>query len=49
VHSDAQADIVQALIALGYSERDATSALKGMPADIGVAEGIKLALKSLAR
>jgi Holliday junction DNA helicase RuvA len=47
--SDAQADIVQALIALGYSERDAGSALKGMPSDIGVAEGIKLALKSLAR
>ena len=47
--SDAQADIVQALVALGYSERDAAAALKGMPADIGVADGIKSALKSLAR
>jgi holliday junction DNA helicase RuvA len=45
--SDAQADIVQALIALGYSERDAAAALKSLPAEVGVSEGIKLALKSL--
>ena len=49
VTSDAQADIVQALVALGYSERDAAAALKAMPADIGVADGIKQALKALAR
>jgi len=49
VTSDAQADIVQALVALGYSERDAAAALKAMPADIGVSDGIKQALKSLAR
>jgi Holliday junction DNA helicase RuvA len=47
--SDAQADIVQALVALGYSERDANAALKGLPADVGVADGIKTALKALAR
>lgn len=47
--SAAQADIVQALVALGYSERDAAAALKGLPADIGVADGIKTALKALAR
>ncbi len=47
--SDAQADIVQALIALGYSERDAAAVLKSMPADVGVSDGIKLALKSLSR
>ncbi len=46
--SDAQADIQQALVALGYSERDAVSACKALPAGIGVADGIKLALKSLA-
>jgi Holliday junction DNA helicase RuvA len=49
VTSDAQADIVQALITLGYSERDAAAALKLLPADVGVSDGIKLALKSLSR
>lgn len=47
--SDAQADITQALMALGYNEREAAAALKSLPADIGVSEGIKLALKSLSR
>jgi len=45
----AQADIVQALVALGYSEREAAAALKALPADSGVSDGIKLALKALAR
>ena len=49
VASEAQADIVQALVALGYSERDAAAALKGLPGGVGVSEGIKLALKALAR
>ena len=48
VKNDAQADILQALVALGYSDRDAAAALKTMPADVGVSEGIKLALKALA-
>jgi Holliday junction DNA helicase RuvA len=47
--SDAQADIVQALVALGYSEREADTALKALPPDVGVAEGIKLALKALSK
>lgn len=47
--SDAQADIVQALLALGYNERDAKAALKALPPGVGVAEGIKLALKALSR
>jgi Holliday junction DNA helicase RuvA len=46
--SDSQADILQALVALGYSEKDAGAALKTMPVDVGVSDGIKLALKSLA-
>ena len=46
---DAQADIVQALQALGYNEREAAAALKALPPNIGVSEGIKLALKSLSR
>jgi Holliday junction DNA helicase RuvA len=49
VSSDAQADIVQALVALGYNDRDAAAALKSLPPDIGVADGIKQALKSLSR
>ena len=44
-----QADILQALLALGYNDREAAAALKALPADIGVSEGIKLALKSLGR
>ena len=47
--SEAQGDITQALQALGYNEREAQAALKALPADIGVSEGIKLALKSLNR
>ena len=46
---DAHGDIGQALIALGYSEKEAAVALKALPADIGVSEGIKLALKALAK
>jgi Holliday junction DNA helicase RuvA len=45
--TDMQNDIVQALMALGYNEREAAAALKALPADVGVSEGIKLALKSL--
>ncbi len=48
VASDAQADILQALIALGYSDREAAAALKSLPPDASVSDGIKLALKSLA-
>ncbi|MEA3393796.1 MAG: Holliday junction branch migration protein RuvA [Pseudomonadota bacterium] len=47
--NDAQGDILQALLALGYSDKEAAAALKALPADIGVSEGIKLALKALAR
>jgi Holliday junction DNA helicase RuvA len=47
--SDVQSDIQQALMALGYSDKDAAAALKPLPADVGVSEGIKLALKALAK
>jgi Holliday junction DNA helicase RuvA len=46
---EAPSDILQALLALGYSEREAAAACKALPAGVGVAEGIKLALKALAR
>lgn len=45
----AQSDIAAALLALGYNEREAAIALKGLPADISVNDGIRQALKSLAR
>ncbi|MBP7413317.1 MAG: Holliday junction branch migration protein RuvA [Giesbergeria sp.] len=44
-----QADILQALLALGYSDKDAAAALKALPADVGVSDGIKLALRALAK
>jgi Holliday junction DNA helicase RuvA len=47
--TDAQADILQALVALGYSDKEAQAALKPLPKDVGVSEGIRLALKALAR
>lgn len=42
-------DIAQALVALGYSDKEASLALKALPAEIGVSEGIKLALKALTQ
>jgi holliday junction DNA helicase RuvA len=47
--SDAQIDILQALVALGYSDKEAAAALKSLPADVGVSEGIKLALRALTK
>jgi len=47
--NDAQADILQALLALGYADKEAQAALKQLPADIGVSDGIKAALRSLSR
>jgi Holliday junction DNA helicase RuvA len=47
--TDAQADILQALVALGYSDREAAAALKALPQDVAVGEGIKLALRTLAK
>jgi Holliday junction DNA helicase RuvA len=49
VASNAQGDILQALLALGYSDREAAAALKALPADVGVSDGIKLALRALAK
>ena len=46
---DASSDILNALIALGYSDKESLMALKLLPKDCGVSEGIKLALKSLSK
>ncbi len=47
--SDAQADILQALVALGYSDKEASASVKLLPKEVGVSDGIKLALKALAK
>jgi holliday junction DNA helicase RuvA len=44
--SDTGSDVLRALLALGYSEKEAVVAIKSLPAGVSVAEGIKLALKS---
>lgn len=49
VPADAQADILNALTALGYSEKESLAALKTIPAGTALTDGIKLALKALAR
>ena len=49
VGNAAQGDILQALLALGYSDREAAAALKALPADVGVSDGIKLALRALGK
>jgi Holliday junction DNA helicase RuvA len=46
---DATADIVHALLALGYNEREAHAAVRRLPAGTGTSDGIRLALKSLAK
>jgi len=48
-HSDATADILNALLALGYSDKEAMLALKQVPAGSGISDGIKLALKALSK
>ena len=42
-------DVLNALLALGYNEREAMAAVKTLPADAAVEEGIRLALKSLSK
>jgi Holliday junction DNA helicase RuvA len=47
--ADHSADILRALLALGYSEREAAQAARQLPADTTVSDGIRQALKLLAR
>ena len=42
-------DVVNALLALGYSEKEAHAAIKGLAPGVPVAEGIRAALKALAK
>ncbi len=49
IHSDATSDVLNALLALGYSDKEALLAMKQVPAGSGVSDGIKLALKALSK
>ena len=49
VRNDAQSDILNALLALGYSDKEALAAIKNMPAGSTVSDGIKFALKALSK
>jgi len=42
-------DTLNALLALGYNEREALAAVKQLPADVSVSDGIRQALKTLSR
>ena len=42
-------DILNALMALGYNEREALAAMKGLPEDVTVSDGIRQALKLLGK
>lgn len=48
-HHDGTSDILNALLALGYSDKEAMLALKHVPAGSNVSDGIKLALKALSK
>ena len=49
VAGGAAADILHALVALGYSEKEALAAIKGLTPGVAVADGIRAALKALAK
>ena len=47
VAEDSQSDILNALLALGYNEREASAAMRQLPAGTGTSDGIRQALKLL--
>ena len=49
VSKEKPSDVVNALLGLGYSEKEALSAVKGLAPGTPVAEGIRAALKVLAK
>ena len=46
---DSRGDILNALLALGYNEREAAAAMKQLPAGTGTSDGIRQALKLLSK
>ena len=49
VAEDSQSDILNALLALGYNEREARAAMKQLPHGTGTSDGIRQALKLLSK
>ena len=49
VAQSANGDVVNALLGLGYNEREAAAAVKQLPAELQLADAIRLALKHLAK
>lgn len=47
--ASARDDVVNALLALGYNAKEAEAAIKLLPEDVSVNDGIRQALKSLAK
>jgi Holliday junction DNA helicase RuvA len=47
--AEGSSDVLNALLGLGYSEKEALIAVKGLPPGLAVAEGIRAALKALAK
>jgi Holliday junction DNA helicase RuvA len=47
--SPPRGDVVNALLALGYNDREAQAAVKELPAELALADAIRQALKHLAR
>lgn len=47
--SDTRSDITQALLALGYNEKEATATVRQLAADLSTSEGIRQALKLLSK
>ncbi|MBI5899374.1 MAG: Holliday junction branch migration protein RuvA [Rhodocyclales bacterium] len=47
--TDAASDIMNALLALGYNERETLSAMKSLAPGVSVADGIRAALKLLSK
>ena len=49
IAEDSQHDILNALLALGYNDREASAALKQLPAGCSTSDGIRQALKLLSK
>ena len=46
---DSRQDVVQTLMALGYSEKEAQAACKSLPDNVEVGEGVRQALKLMVK
>jgi len=46
---DTTSEVIQALVSLGYSDKEAHLVVRQIPADTSVSDGIKIALKSLSK